>query len=109
MPSRMCGTPRGQGRGMDEMWVVLGLLVVALLLAVPVLLVMTLVSVSALKRRVAALEEAFAHRAGESEATVAVSPRAAAVAEPMVVVEDVGPAVPEPVSEPETPASAAVA
>lgn len=91
------------------MWVVLGLLVVALLLAVPVLLVMALVSVSALKRRVAALEEAFAHRAGESEATAAVSPRAAAVAEPVAVVEDVGPAVPEPVSEPETPASAAVA
>lgn len=91
------------------MWVVLGLLVVALLLAVPVLLVMALVSVSALKRRVAALEEAFAHRAGESEATAAVPPRAAAVAESVAVVEAVGPAVPEPVPEPETPAPAAVA
>ncbi|SBV36685.1 Membrane protein [uncultured Stenotrophomonas sp.] len=90
---------------MDEMWVVLGLLAVALLLAVPVLLVMALVSVSALKRRVAALEEAFAHRAGESEATAAVSPRAAAVVEPVVVMEDAGPAVPAP----EMPAPAAVA
>ena len=45
---------------MDGGWVMLGLLLVLVALAVPVLLVMALVSVSSLKRRVAALEQQLA-------------------------------------------------
>ncbi|MPS36814.1 MAG: DUF2339 domain-containing protein, partial [Stenotrophomonas sp.] len=44
-----------------------GLLVVVLVLAVPVLLVMALVSVSSLKRRVAALEASLAREGGDAE------------------------------------------
>ncbi|HBK01135.1 MAG TPA: hypothetical protein DDZ62_15050, partial [Delftia acidovorans] len=45
---------------MDDEIVLLGLLLLAVVLAVPVLLVMALVSVASLKRRVAALEDALA-------------------------------------------------
>ncbi|MEG1680033.1 MAG: hypothetical protein RR326_08055, partial [Stenotrophomonas sp.] len=51
---------------MDEGWVLLIVLLVLAALAMPVLLVAALVSVSSLKRRVAALEERL--DAGETEA-----------------------------------------
>ena len=63
---------------MDGMWVTLGLLAVAAVLATPVLLVMALLSVSSLKRRVAALEAAQARPADDdpAQAAPAAQPRA---------------------------------
>lgn len=63
-------------------FVLLGLLVVAVALAVPVLLVMALVSVSSLKRRVAALEASLA-RQGRTDAPVAEEIRPYAGQEPI--------------------------
>lgn len=85
---------------MDDTLVILGVLLVLVVLAVPVLLVMALVSVSSLKRRVAALEASLAqrseHAAAQAEARPAVwrepeqvAPRAAAA--PAFVDERVDP------------------
>ncbi|PZU26783.1 MAG: hypothetical protein DI584_11020, partial [Stenotrophomonas sp.] len=80
---------------MDEGWVLLIVLLVLAALAIPVLLVVALVSVSSLKRRVAALEERL--DAGETEAAPrrqraeAIRPYAWAEPEP----------APEPEPEPE--------
>ncbi|KQN96532.1 MULTISPECIES: DUF2339 domain-containing protein [Stenotrophomonas] len=63
-------------------FVLLGLLVVAVALAVPVLLVMALVSVSSLKRRLAALEASLA-RQGRTGAPVAEEIRPSAGQEPI--------------------------
>ncbi|WP_282276258.1 DUF2339 domain-containing protein [Stenotrophomonas sp. PS02297] len=63
-------------------FVLLGLLVVAVALAVPVLLVMALVSVSSLKRRVAALEASLA-RQGWTDAPAAEENRPSAGQEPI--------------------------
>lgn len=97
------------------MWLVLGLLVVALVLVVPVLLVMALLSLSSLKRRVAALEETLeetlAQRVGAAASTVVPPSPAAAKAEPVAGTDDsrlrAGPVVPVPEAEPEMPLPAA--
>ncbi len=89
---------------MSDMWVVWGVLLVAVVLAVPVLLAVALLSISALKRRVAALESALAQRS-EEPAVSAPTQRPYAWAEPAPEAEDIGlraePFVPEPVAEPE--------
>lgn len=98
-------TLRGQGREMSDMWVAWALLLVAVALAVPVLLVVALLSISALKRRVTALESALAQR-GEEPAVSVPTQRPYAWAEPAPEAEDIGlsaaPFVPEPelVAEP---------
>ena len=89
---------------MSDMWVVWALLLVAVALAVPVLLVVALLSISALKRRVTALESALAQR-DEDPAVSAPAQRPYAWAEPAPEAEDIGlsaePFVPEPAPEPE--------
>ena len=92
---------------MDGMWVTLGLLAVAAVLATPVLLVVALSSVSSLKRRVAALEAALARRSDEEavQAKPAMQPRASTETAP----EAKEPGFPPAFVEPEREAPAAIA
>ncbi|MCH1908568.1 DUF2339 domain-containing protein [Stenotrophomonas sp. Y6] len=82
---------------MDDEIVLLGLLLLAVVLAVPVLLVMALVSVASLKRRVAALEDALA-RGQVGEAGRAADPGDARHGLPQAW--ELPPAPVEPVPEP---------
>ncbi|ALJ29160.1 transmembrane protein [Stenotrophomonas acidaminiphila] len=82
---------------MDDEIVLLGLLLLAVVLAVPVLLVMALVSVASLKRRVAALEDALA-RGQVGEAGRAADPGNARHGLPQA--RELPPAPVEPAPEP---------